>query len=263
MDSLIVAPGANLDVDHELQRLINTLRPTNVLLGSECTLLNLVDALKNQHYDLVFFLGHGTAAGIELADGSASSATIAQVLRGARVRCVFINTCESVYVAIRLHDEVRNAAVIATVGEVENDVATITGVLFAQHVADGASWREAYELSKRGDKYVYINDQMIGDDALALIEEIRQSSKRLEEIFHTEMLGVRSRLSDLERSRQPSLHRRAAWTVGFMVWSYVAYPLAYDGVRSWLELTDRAALLIAFFAMALAGILMMRAIEDI
>lgn len=268
MNVLLVAPRIALDVDNEVQRIINSLHQVaqvfKLLLGPQATLLTVVDALAGQHYDLVVFLSHGTIAGIQLADGIASAADLQQILRGARVRCVFLNTCESVGVAIRLHDDVKSAAIIATIGEVDNDVATITGALFAQHVAAGATWREAYELSKPGDNktYVYINDQMVGDDVLMMIEEIRKSSRQLQDIFRAELLGVRSRLSDLEKSRRPSFWRRLSWTVGFVLWSYVAYPLAYDGVHAALGVSERESLIIGVCVLALSGVLMLRALWD-
>lgn len=264
MRSLIVAPRTNLDIDNEMQRLFNSLHPTKVLLGVQASLLNVLDALANYQYDLVVFLTHGSMAGIQLADGLASASELSQLLRGARVRCIFLNTCESIGVAIRLHDEVKSAAVIATVGEVENDVATLTGALFAQHVATGASWREAYELSKPGDNktYVYINDQMVGDDTLSLIEEIRTSGQRLQEALHTELIGVKVRLTALEQRGRPGWGRRVAWTVGFMLIAYVVHPLAYAEVRAFFEISLREAALLSVLLTALSGVLMIRALED-
>lgn len=262
--SLVVGPQKNLDISAELQRLINALHPTKVLLGDEATLLNVADALSADHYDLVIFSAHGSMRGIDLADGTALTKEMVQIFQGTQVRCIFLNTCESVGVAIRLHDALETVAVISTVGEIHNRTATLTGALFARHVAAGMSWREAYDLSKPGDNidYVYINDHMLGNEMLLLIEEIRGSSKDLNAAFQREMGGVSARLRALEERRRPTWERRVAWTMGFMLFAYVVHPLSYAEVRAFWAVSLWEAALLTIFVSALSGLLMLWSIKD-
>lgn len=260
MRILLIAPRVGLGQDEEVQRVINWLHPDRVLLGT-VTADEVMDALGLAPYEVIWFAAHGTSQGIELSDGLLRTNDLVQLLRGRQVHCIFLNTCDSVSVAIRLHDAIKTAAVVATAAEVDDAVAARTGSLFAEYVAQGKSWREAYELSKPVDTdYVYINDAMVGNEMLALMDEIRQSEQRLQETVAAKMQELRVRLAALEAQRRPSVRRRVQWTVGYFLFSYVAYPLAYEPVLLALGFTYREALIMAFFVMALAGVLMMRAV---
>lgn len=261
--TLLIAPSVGLGkADEEVQRVVNWLRPVKVLLGG-VTSEEVLDTLAaGGTYDLIWFIAHGTSEGVLLADGLLPTTALVQLLRGSRVKCIFLNTCSSVAVAIRLHDAIRSAAVVATVAtEIDDAVAMRTGSLFAHYLAGGKSWREAYELSKPGDnEYVYINDAMVGSEMLAVMDEIRQSEARVKETLTTETQSLRSRLAALEQQRRPTILRRVQWGLGFLLYSYVAYPLAYEDIQERLHLTSREALIIGAFMLALSGTLMMRGV---
>lgn len=261
--TLLIAPSVGLGkADEEVQRVVNWLRPAKVLLGGVTSeeVLDTLDA--GGTYDLIWFITHGTSEGVLLADGLLPTTALVQLLRGSRVKCIFLNTCSSVAVAIRLHDAIRSAAVVATVAtEIDDAVAMRTGSLFAHYLAAGKSWREAYELSKPGDnEYVYINDAMVGSEMLAVMDEIRQSETRVKEALTTETQSLRSRLETLEQQRRPTIVRRIQWGLGFLLYSYIAYPLAYEDIQLRFHITPREALIIAAFTLALSGTLMMRGV---
>lgn len=258
---LLIAPRLGLaHADEEVQRVVNWLHPQKVLLGN-VTIEEVLDALGLGPYDLIMFVAHGTQEGILLSDGLLATSDLIQLLRGSGVQCIFLNSCSSVLVAIRLHDAIQSAAVVATATAVDDAVAMRTGALFAQYVAAGKSWREAYELSKRGDnEYVYINDTMVGSEMLVLMDEIRRSEQRVKEALVVETLQLRSRLETLEAQMQPTIMRRVQWTIGFLLFAYVAYPLSYQDVANYLGITVREALIIAVFVLGLSGVLMMRGV---
>lgn len=259
--TLLVAPRVGLgQVDEEVQRVVNWLRPTKVLLGT-VTSTEVLDALGEGAYDLIWFATHGTSEGIELSDGLLLTRDLVQLLQGTHVKCIFLNTCASVSVAIRLHDRIKSAAVISTSAEIDDAVAARTGALFAQQLAQGKTWREAYELSKPVDTdYVYINDAMVGNEMLVLMDEIRQSEERVKDALITEKVQLQERLEALEAQRRPTILRRVQWGIGFLLYSYIAYPLAYEDMRITLGISQREAFIIAFFVLALSGTLMMRGV---
>lgn len=261
---LLIAPDvAGMALAHgreEVQRVINWLRPVRVLLG-EVTNLEVLDALGAGPYDLVWIVSHGSMEGILLSDGLWPTQALVQMLQGSGVRCVFLNTCASVGVAIRLHDRIKTLAVVATVGEIGDTVAMLTGALFAQYLAAGKTYREAYELSKQPDSdYVYVNDTLVGNEMLALMDEIRQSEARVKDAVVAETLQLRARLDALEAQgyRRASVRRRVEWTIGFVLFGYVAYPLAFGEFRALIGVTYREAFIIATFVLALSGGLLMR-----
>lgn len=260
MRILLIAPRVGLGQDEEVQRVINWLHPDRVLLGT-VTADEVLDVLGLAHYEVIWFAAHGTSQGIELSDGLLRTNDLVQLLRGRQVQCIFLNTCDSVSVAIRLHDAIKTAAVVATAAEVDDVVAARTGSLFAEYVAQGKSWREAYELSKPVENdYVYINDTMVGNEMLTLMDEIRKSEERVKAALTDESQELRSRLAALEAQRRPSVRRRVQWTLGFILFSYVVYPLAYEGVLLTMGLSYREALILAFFVAGISGVLMMRAV---
>ncbi|MGD9725208.1 MAG: CHAT domain-containing protein [Nitrospiraceae bacterium] len=259
--TLLIAPSVGLgQADEEVQRVVNWLHPEKVMLGG-VTAEEVLDALGTGPYDLIWFATHGTSEGIELSDGLLRTRDLVQLLQGSQVKCIFLNTCSSVAVAIRLHDWIKTAAVVSTSAETDDVVAARTGALFAQYLAQGKSWREAYELSKPVDAdYIYINDSLTGNEMLALMDEIRQSEGRVKEALVAETIQLRARLDALEAQRRPTVRRRVQWTIGYLLYSYVAYPLAYDGIRERFGVSDREALLTAIFVMAMSGVLMMRGV---
>lgn len=260
MRVLLIAPRVGLGADEEVQRVINWLHPDRVLLGT-VTADEVLDVLGLAPYEVIWFAAHGSSQGIEMSDGMLKTNDLVQLLRGRQVQCIFLNTCDSVSVAIRLHDAIKTAAVVATAAEVDDAVAARTGALFAEYVAQGKSWREAYELSKPIDTdYVYINDAMVGNEMLALMDEIRKSEERVKDALLSEADTLRARLTALEEQRRPSVRRRVQWTIGFILFSYVVYPLAYEGVLQALGLSYREALIAAFFVAGMSGVLMMRAV---
>lgn len=259
--TLLIAPEVALAHGwEEVQRVINWLHPDRVVLGAEATSLAVLDALGAGPYDLIWIVSHGAMEGILLADGLWPTQALVQMLQGSGVRCVFLNTCASVGVAIRLHDRIKTLAVVATVGEIGDAVAMRTGALFAQYLAAGKSYREAYELSKQPDSdYVYVNDTLVGNELLAVMDEIRQSEARVKDALVAETLQLRARLDALEAqgARRSSVRRRVEWTIGFVLF-YVAYPLAFAEFRSSLGMTYREALIITTVVLALSGGLLTR-----
>ena len=167
--TLLVAPDVGLEgATVEVQRVANALHPETLLIGA-VSITDVMDTLSSTTYDIVWFATHGGPDGITLSDGTLPPETLTQLLRQACPGLVVLNTCTSVQTANQLHDDI-GCAVIATVADVPDRDAYVTGTLLANALARGLSIPDAYSAAKPGRNrtYVLLNGtvRMGGDDKL-------------------------------------------------------------------------------------------------
>jgi hypothetical protein len=249
--TLLVAPASNLaHVDNEVQRVANALHPT--LLFWNVTLTGVLDALQHE-YDIVWFACHGTPDGVELSDGLLPTAQLVQMLRLHKPCLLVLNTCNSLQVAMQVHDEV-GCAVICTVVSIPDMDAFVTGSQLAHALAGGSDIQQAYNLSKPGRNRQYVllngsvrmNGDTDGEDTnrllMALFQDLSNRQSRTD-----------SRLDRLERKvdsgfaavmQAPSPIRRRAWVTGFLL-LFAPVPLFYSNVREIVGVGWPFALLVA------------------
>lgn len=153
--TLVVAP-TNPDlalVPDEVMQVVNILG-ANLLQGSRANVHGLVDILR-EGWEIVWFATHGSTEGIHLTDGILVPSEITPLIRGAGVRLTVFNTCASYEVAHTIYRELLTDFV-ATVKAVPDRQAYITGTLFAQQIANGREFYEAYEIAKPGQNSTYV-----------------------------------------------------------------------------------------------------------
>lgn len=136
----------------EVNQLVNLI-DAKLLSGKAATLLGLLDII-NQGWDGIWFITHAEEEGWYLNDGLVNTSETTAVVRAAGVQVLVLNTCSSYEVGREIAKEL-GTAVICTLKPVPDRQAFITGVLFAQKLAQGYNYREAYELAKPGQNSTY------------------------------------------------------------------------------------------------------------
>jgi len=113
---------------------------------SPVTIVSVTRALRENEYDLVAFISHGTPDGILLDDGELLDyPTLAPAIRG-RVPFVFVNTCESESIAQAIAADT-GASVVCTVGPVDDRHAYAMGSALAFWLDGGMEFGEAARLA--------------------------------------------------------------------------------------------------------------------
>lgn len=161
MNALVVAPDSGfVETAEQVQDVIASLRTDQALMGA-VTGAELMRRLRERSFEVIWFVAHGSEAGIELSDGAVSGDVLAQFLRAQRPALIYLNTCASMRVAVDLHDAVQ-APVICSVGQVEARAALYAGAQLAHYLAQGLGVREAFEASRPGHDTTY---RLIGGEA--------------------------------------------------------------------------------------------------
>lgn len=151
---LVVAPTSDLALaSDEVMQLVNLLG-ARLLQGARANLHGLLDMLQTG-WDIVWFACHGSEQGVHLSDGVLNASEITSLIRGAGVRLTVFNTCESYQVAHEIHNELQTDF-ICTIKKVPDRSAYITGTLFAQQLAGGMDFYDAYEVAKPGQNSTYV-----------------------------------------------------------------------------------------------------------
>lgn len=278
--ALLTAPLTSLPTAiAEVERVANLLHPD--LAINDVTLDKLLNLLAKE-YRYVHFACHAGPDGIQLSNGQLlQRALLVQLLRRMRPDCVFFNTCSSLEIAMELHDALPDCTVIATILDIEDQAAYVTGSLFAQAIADGKDYSTAYELSRPSHdrKYILLNgsarlnsdndsdDQkrlmlqvwsemqrrMEDSDQLSLksLDAMRQMNRELADIKR-EFGSIRHELTQYQR--RPSRKQAFYWSAGYMVFCLVL-ALAYKDFRDLLDFNALPTLIISM--MLLAGAFML------
>ncbi len=268
--TLLIAPDVGLEgAGVEVQRAANALHP-DILVGNVCV-PDVMDALSANTYDVVWFATHGGPDGIQLTDGILPTETLTQLLRQACPGLVVLNTCTSVQIANQLHDEL-NCAVVATVLDVPDRDAYVTGTLLANALARGLSVQDAYNAAKPGRNrtYVLLNGsvRMGGDDKLDDVQrmlltlsadlqrqlsDMRGEVGKLREELDAMRRDTERRFDALSDRYQPRSDRvrAAAWAAGFIVFSLTSLLMLKD-VRDALGLRWEVAFVFSAVFDALA-----------
>lgn len=212
MKVLLVAPHTDLAYrDEEIASVVNTLRPT--LLSGNVVVSSLIEQA-NKQWDLIWFASHGTKDGILLSDGMLPTAQLTTIIRSSGAQAVFLNTCESLGVALSIHNELQ-IAFVCTIQAVPDLTAYVTGRSFARQLADTGSVQEAYVRSKPGgnDSYIYLHGRNMennnpyrpyksfstseSDEVLKDLRQLILMVKGDKDLGH---VGIMQRLDDLQNN---------------------------------------------------------------
>jgi hypothetical protein len=182
---LVVAPSNPdlLMLSDEVMQVVNTLG-ARLLQGARANVHGLLDILR-EGWDIVWFASHGDERGIYLSDGVITASEITSLIRSAGVVLTVFNTCSSYEVAHKIFGELKTTFV-CTVKPVPDRVAYVTGVLFAQKIADGLDFQSAYEAAKPGQNSTYTflgaKGQVMSPPAFDKARSEGDSTSRLQEI---------------------------------------------------------------------------------
>lgn len=157
--TLIVAPKSDLSLVEDEVMQVNNLLGGTLLTGYQSTVHGFL-TMARQEFDIVWFATHGDDKGVYLNDGILETSELTAFVRSMNAQLTVFNTCSSKGVALALHDELQTEF-ICTLKAVPDRMAFITGVLFAQKLADGLDFFEAYEEAKPGQNstYTYIGEK--------------------------------------------------------------------------------------------------------
>lgn len=261
--ALLIAPISHIpSATAEIQRISNLLHPD--LLINQVTLDSLLDAL-NKPYEYIHFACHAVPEGIQLSDGLIfPRSRLVQILRRTNPKCIFLNTCSSLEIAMELHDAIPDCTVIATIVAVEDIDAYLTGSLFASAINGGADYATAYENSRPAHNRIYVmlngsarlNSGNSGDDQIRLTLKVwTEMQRRLDDndqISLTNIDTMRQMARDLAAiklqlasyQRRPQKIQSLFWTAGYIIFCLVL-ALAYKDVRDILDLTPIPTLILS------------------
>lgn len=156
MRVLLVAPRIQElpNIDREVAGIVNSGLSVRLLNG-DVSRTDIVKAISDGEFDLLWLASHGVHEGVYLSDGILDASALITYVVSNGIRHVFLNTCDSMLVA-NVIAQGAGVDVIATVGQVGDKRAFETGVLLASHLSKGMEFRQAYELSKPGQNENYI-----------------------------------------------------------------------------------------------------------
>lgn len=154
MNVYLVAPRTDLlYADAEMQAILRSGLSVTPRLGDVRQADVLAD-IGTDEYDVMWFCGHATSAGLLLSDGPLLAEALAPIVRG-RFALVVLNTCDSYPTAEQIQNETE-AAVIATVVDVPDRLSFQTGALFARSLASSGDIPTAYYAARPGSNRTYI-----------------------------------------------------------------------------------------------------------
>lgn len=153
------------------------------------SLPDLVRAVRDAVYDVLWVAGHAGAGGLPLSDGLLSPASFTALVRG-RFGLIYINTCESLALAQMIQNET-GAAVVCTVAPVPDATAYQTGSLFAAELARTGDFRAAYNRSRPGENKDYI--LLAGEQG----SRTMMTDKEMEHALHQEIARLSQGIANL------------------------------------------------------------------
>lgn len=198
MRVFLVAPDSGfVETSEQVQEVIHALRPEEALMGAVAG-AEVMRGLRAATYDVIWFIAHGSEAGVELSDGPLSGDVLAQFLRTQAPALVYLNTCASMLVAVNLHDALR-VPVICSVGQVEARAALYAGAQLAHCLAQGMDVTAAFEASRPAHDTTYrliggSGQRMNGNDGQIweAIRDLQSKVARLEAQVEMVLFGHRT-----------------------------------------------------------------------
>lgn len=151
--TLLIAPDLGLEhVSNEIRAISASLQAT--VLADEVTRRDVMDAMSNKEWDVVWAAAHGTRDGILLSDGLLTTSDFTSIVRNTGADLLMINTCDSKITGLELNYEL-GIDVVCVEGEVGDSGAYQMGRFFAQHLANGIKAKDAFDKAKPGQNTRY------------------------------------------------------------------------------------------------------------
>lgn len=127
----------------------------SILLQGRVDERDIATAVAPGGFEMIWFCTHGNASGILLSDGMLDVDHLITYVASSGARIVVVNSCDSVHLATRIADATP-ADVVATLLEIPDHDAAITGALFAAQLATLKDTHEAYRRSKPANNRTYV-----------------------------------------------------------------------------------------------------------
>lgn len=200
MRVLIVAPS-NAGLASTVE--IDSIAPAHDtdIVSDNVTQVRLMQRVARQKYDIVHFLTHGSAAGVQLSDGIMAPEDIARLAKHTRARLIFLNACSSTRPGQYLVD-VGIPAVIAHNRDVpDNEAIQVAAYFYNELATNGGDMKSAYGVASPHDGTLsWLSNGNYRDPLLQEIISLRESGNRREE-------------------RQIALYRGVKWLCGGLVFN--------------------------------------------
>lgn len=278
--TLLIAPDLGLDnVRNEIRSISSSLQAT--VLTDEVTRRDVMDAMSNKSWDIVWVAAHGNSVGIELSDGVLSTSDLTSIVRNTNAKLLVLNTCDGKVTGLELNYELA-IDVICVEGDVGDSGAYQFGRLLAQNIASGMEYKHAFDRSKPGQntKYHYLfgSKDSLGidvvmpdhriDDArtIRMMHEVvgewgKRLDKRIADVessLRGDIERINNSIESLDSSVQNSV-RLPPWhkQVYFFAWFFLfmPFPLLLKEVRDLSSVGWQAALAIGTFSYAASATL--------
>ena len=161
---LLVVPRTNLELaDAEVTEIVNSLHPR--LYQGHVTVSGIIDHLRERDqdnneikWDLIYVISHAHGDGIELSDQELLTvSTMTALVRAAPGARWFLNTCDTMELALRIHSQIETEFVF-NVKQVPDLEAFLVAKNMAYHLTQGKSFYNAYLESRLGEnsKLMYL-----------------------------------------------------------------------------------------------------------
>lgn len=153
---LVVAPATDLQqAGHEAAAVVNVLQAK--LLQGHVTIDSVLNMVKQGGWDILWFSTHGSESGVLLSDGHLTASQLTTIVRTSGAWLTVLNTCNSLSVAFRLHNELLTDF-LCTVRETPDQEAYLTATQFAIQLSRGLDPYDAYLAAKPGqnNNYLYL-----------------------------------------------------------------------------------------------------------
>lgn len=143
---LFIAPATDLYyAPKEAEAVVNLLHAN--LLNGRVEIGDLIERVRQVQPALLIISTHGNQDGILLSDGVIGADLLKPILSTTPVECVYLNTCESLATAMKIHNELPTAFV-STIAPLPDKTAYVTMEAFAYHLNEGRNYIEAWLRSK-------------------------------------------------------------------------------------------------------------------
>ena len=205
--TLLIAPDSGLEnVSSEIRSISASLQAT--VLSDVVSRKDIIDAIGDKKWDIVWFATHGTAAGIELSDGILDIPSLTSIVRNTDASLLVLNTCSGKAIGLELNHEL-GIDVICVEGEVGDYEAYQFGRFLAQNIKSGLSFRLAFDRARPGQdsKYHYLTQERASKPSYDARIDDERTIKLMNEVIDRLDKKIEQRISRVEQSLRAEIER--------------------------------------------------------
>ena len=274
--TLLIAPDSGLEnVSSEIRSISASLQAT--VLSDVVSRKDVIDAIGDKEWDIVWFATHGDVVGIELSDGILEISSLISIVRNTSASLLVLNTCSGKAIGLELNHEL-GIDVICVEGEVGDYEAYQFGRFLAQNIKSGLSFRMAFDRARPGQdsRYYYLTqersskpsyDARIDDERTIklmhqVIDELDKKMERrigrVEESLRSEIERLSASVNNLNDTISKAvvlkpIHRYVYWFAWLFL--YAPLPLFVEEFRMMMHVGWQFTILFASVSYALSAIL--------